>query len=567
MLRLNTFLNWWRDKMSLIIWSLGDTVMPSDANRWERGVAATRLIGNNNSATAISVSTDSLAVLDDGQQLSIYSSVALKEPTLSITISGTTHGPFNIVNKANSLPLTTGRQTLISVVFYQNIWYADIPTIATEAITGIMRFASILESEQGNLHSVAVTPAGLSAKLKIASVNNSTCLNGQTAAYYLNASNLNAGTVSRARLPVVSQVYDGMMCAADKLKLDEASIYYNKNLSCSIMMRNSSNATQISQLYTGEVDNKKWIDTTYYTGCSANSDKLRGKAPETAVVGDTIAVRTGSGALCANHYYSDAPQSQLVINSIITENGDGWFRKSSLAYFNSAITNEGDQNRDIRVSKYMRWAKYGNNHVLIDASAGVAPNGCAINSINSNSVWSNQHISLMGWNGNSTYGVRVDTARYAETAQVANTVASILATVPVGFVYTQYPGTPTPMQLWGGTENQQWKIISSSFGGRFARIEGGNPPNISVAFNANNINANFQNDGAPNIGGTFDGRPANIGGGFAASGSVTMASGWDKGYKDAAIISFYASRSHRAYGEGSTEVRPYNVTVRIWQRI
>lgn len=62
------------------------------------------------------------------------------------------------------------------------------------------------------------------------------------------------------------------------------------------------------------------------------------------------------------------------------------------------------------------WKRYGNNHVIFDASNGTAPNGTAVDKTNSANTWANVGDSptLMGWNGAQTYGVRVDTARTAE---------------------------------------------------------------------------------------------------------------------------------------------------------
>jgi hypothetical protein len=64
----------------------------------------------------------------------------------------------------------------------------------------------------------------------------------------------------------------------------------------------------------------------------------------------------------------------------------------------------------------LSWKNYGNGHVIFDASAGTSPSGGAVNATNSNTAWTSSYPTLMGWNGSSTYGVRVDTARYADSA-------------------------------------------------------------------------------------------------------------------------------------------------------
>ena len=106
-------------------------------------------------------------------------------------------------------------------------------------------------------------------------------------------------------------------------------------------------------------------------------------------------------------------------------------------------TSSGTAANDIEVAKYLRWKNYGNNHILIDASQGTNPGGGAIdrytpgNTINSTGAGSNtwgEAISLMGWNGSATYGVRVDRARSIDnqansatiTATSANTASQIV---------------------------------------------------------------------------------------------------------------------------------------------
>ena len=69
---------------------------------------------------------------------------------------------------------------------------------------------------------------------------------------------------------------------------------------------------------------------------------------------------------------------------------------------------------DTSVIGQMMWKNYGNNHTIFDASNGTSPSGSAISATNSNTAWSATYPTLMGWNGSSTYGVRVDRARLAD---------------------------------------------------------------------------------------------------------------------------------------------------------
>ncbi len=74
----------------------------------------------------------------------------------------------------------------------------------------------------------------------------------------------------------------------------------------------------------------------------------------------------------------------------------------------------------------LAWKNYGNGHVIFDASQGTSPSGTSINNTNPNAAnWSPTYPTLMGWNGSGTYGVRVDTARYAETSATVTGTSTI----------------------------------------------------------------------------------------------------------------------------------------------
>ena len=71
---------------------------------------------------------------------------------------------------------------------------------------------------------------------------------------------------------------------------------------------------------------------------------------------------------------------------------------------------------DSSVVGQMMWKNYGNNHTIFDASNSTSPGGTAISNTNPEVPWTGTYPTLMGWNGSSTYGVRVDSARYADSA-------------------------------------------------------------------------------------------------------------------------------------------------------
>jgi hypothetical protein len=81
----------------------------------------------------------------------------------------------------------------------------------------------------------------------------------------------------------------------------------------------------------------------------------------------------------------------------------------------------------------MAWKNYGNAHVIFDASASNSPSGGAVDRTNAAVAWSASYPTLMGWNGSTTYGVRVDSARVSD-----NTSGN--AATAGGFTPSQTPG-------------------------------------------------------------------------------------------------------------------------------
>jgi hypothetical protein len=76
---------------------------------------------------------------------------------------------------------------------------------------------------------------------------------------------------------------------------------------------------------------------------------------------------------------------------------------------------------DGAVAGQLMWKNYGNGHTIFDASNGTSPDGGSVNNTNSAVAWTGTYPTLMGWNGSQTYGVRVDSARIADSATTAGT--------------------------------------------------------------------------------------------------------------------------------------------------
>lgn len=132
--------------------------------------------------------------------------------------------------------------------------------------------------------------------------------------------------------------------------------------------------------------------------------------------------------------------------------------------------------------------------------------------------------------------------------------------MPIGSTYIQFSGSPDPSTLFDGS----WTNISNNFSGKFLRIEGSSAATFGSS----------QNGGLPNITGKT--QPVRYG---AAHETITSAGSFSPEEIDtiwevssvqknskARLEDFNASRSSSIYQDDITEVRPENITVRIWKR-
>lgn len=67
-----------------------------------------------------------------------------------------------------------------------------------------------------------------------------------------------------------------------------------------------------------------------------------------------------------------------------------------------------------KVIGQLAWRVNGNNSTIFDASASLSPSDTSVGNTNSSVAWAAGSPVLMGWNGTSTYGVRVDSSRSAD---------------------------------------------------------------------------------------------------------------------------------------------------------
>jgi len=149
----------------------------------------------------------------------------------------------------------------------------------------------------------------------------------------------------------------------------------------------------------------------------------------------TLVQRDGNGYINGNYLYMTdegtfGTGAAGSVTGIICKRGDHYYRNTNATSVKAflAITGtdvqaqRGNMATDVGTSRELRWSKYGNGHTLVDLSSGVAPDGSAKNNSDPQNPWSETYPVLMGFNGNATYGVRVDSARVADRlAQSTNT--------------------------------------------------------------------------------------------------------------------------------------------------
>jgi hypothetical protein len=158
--------------------------------------------------------------------------------------------------------------------------------------------------------------------------------------------------------------------------------------------------------------------------------------------------------------------------------------------FNTGRTNYYNVTNNAVIGQMM-WKNYGNNHTIFDASQSTSPSGSSVNNTNSNTAWTAAYPTLMGWNGSSTYGVRVDSARVADSTTGSAASAGTLTHNANRVDSTSYPvvwmsGSPSPAYSCAAVTitSSVGRINATTFNGALT----GNATTASSAPNALNQN-------------------------------------------------------------------------------
>jgi hypothetical protein len=173
-----------------------------------------------------------------------------------------------------------------------------------------------------------------------------------------------------------------------------------------------------------------------------NSATVGGFTPSASSgVGNRVVVADASGYIFNNYFNSTDNSQASGVTAVMVKAGDSYLRSGTAAAIATFISGQsmniagsattlasGQSNWSGtgvlgNVVGLLAWKNYSNSHVIFDASASTSPSGGAVSNTNAANVWTATYPTLMGWNGSSTYGVRVDSARLADNATTAGGLA------------------------------------------------------------------------------------------------------------------------------------------------
>jgi len=207
------------------------------------------------------------------------------------------------------------------------------------------------------------------------------------------------------------------------------------------------------------------VDAISFTGAGTG---LTGTAASLSIGGNAANVTgvvavanggTGVATSLANRFFatpngsSGAPSFRAIVAADVpTLNQNTTGNAATATNLSTDRTNWSTNGTITAVVGQLAWKHYGNSHTIIDASNSTSPAGGAINSTNSAVAWSATYPTLMGWNGASTYGVRVDSCRLADSATSATSATTATTTTgnagSVTYLPSRTDSTAYPV-LWG----------------------------------------------------------------------------------------------------------------------
>mgnify|MGYP003334428000 CR=1 FL=1 len=343
----------------------------------------------------------------------------------------------------------------------------------TGALTGTASYAS-----QANSSSYASTATSASYATQ---ANNSTNLNSQAASYYLNASNINAGTLGNAYLPSqinvtgVSASFTGSLIGA----LTGTASYASQANSSSYALNSTNLNGQAASYYTnatninaGTIGNAYLPSQINVTGVSASFlGNLTGTASYasmalTASYASNVPT-TASYALTASNISPAITNN--TNNYVLTATGIGTINgESNLAFDGTTLTVTGNATvtGDLTVAGTASFTNTDNltikdKFILINSGSSALADSGWITQYNAAGSGSAFYLEAGAAGSTGTYG------RFAVAYDVIGTSTALTADEFVVTAKTA-AGAPATNPTWGGTSNGYGNIyVNSSTGDIF----------------------------------------------------------------------------------------------------
>lgn len=387
----STYLNW---TGSAFAWSAISTPNSVTFNNGGAGdVSGTTF--NGSAARTISYNTVGASPLAGSTSLT----------TTGTVTTGTWSGLFGAVSGANLTSLTAGNLsgTIPSGVLGNSTAYVGTTAVAlnrgsaNQALTGILS-VTMPGSTSGSTTLQPSAVAGATTITMPATTG--------TMALTSDLPTVNNGTLTMAVSGTGlsgSATFTANQAGASTFTVTSNAT--NANTASTIVARDASGNFSAGTITAALSGNATTATTAGSITSQANSATITATSANTA---NQIVLRDASGNFSAG-----------TITASLS--GNATTSSSTSGNAGTATTLIGDQTnwasyRSSAVANMLSWKNYGNGHVIFDASAGTSPTGSAVNNTNAAVAWAGTYPTLMGWNGSSTYGVRVDSARVADSA-------------------------------------------------------------------------------------------------------------------------------------------------------
>lgn len=400
------------------------------AGTWSANVVATTYGGTGTAGTLTGLAygngASAMTAASAAQVVAVIGSTAVANATYAVSSNSSTYSSNIIGGLAGGIPYQTGANA------------TSILAAGTGVLVG------------GSTPSYSTTPT-------LTGTNFSGIPNGATTATAANtlsaivardaSGNFAAGTITANLTGTASSATTAVNVAA-------------ANLTGSTL---SSNVTSSSLTGVGTLGTGTWQANTIAASYGG-----------TGVAGTLTGISYMNGT--SAHTAASAAQVVAVIGSTAVANATYAVSAGSASSATSATTAttlSGDQTnwaslRSSAVANMLGWKNYGNGHVIFDASQSTSPTGSAVGNTDAAVAWSATYPTLMGWNGSSTFGVRVDSARIADTATTANALNSANSYSVVNLTAS---GTVTANSDERIKTN--WRSVQDDFVGKMAQVKAG----------------------------------------------------------------------------------------------